>query len=65
MCYNNINCIGYFISIELNVIPNAATAHITPNNTQPRTGLSALNDDNVMGVYVPAMSKNIEQWSIT
>ena len=53
------------MSIELRVIPSAAAAQITPKINQPKTGNDSRIGPSVMGVYVPAIRKNIEQWSST
>ena len=48
------------MSIALITIPKIAVAHIIPNNVQP---IAPLREINVNGVYVPAISKKIVQWS--
>ena len=39
--------------------------HTMPNTVQPRAVLARLNEHSATGVYVPAISINTEQWSIT
>ena len=53
------------MSIEFNAIPSIAIAHIIPKIVHPSAVLYSLNVHRQNGVYDPAISKNIEQWSNT
>ena len=48
--------------MAFSTIPSAAAPHIKPNSTQPSVPRSVTR---VIGVYVPAISRNMVTWSIT
>ena len=59
------NFLYFFKSIAFRTIPKIAIAQITPNIVQPVATSYSLNVHSAKGVYEPAISKNIVQWSNT
>ena len=49
--------------MDLRIMPKTANPHITPNMDQPKVRLCCLKTHKAKGVYVPAISKNMEQRS--
>jgi hypothetical protein len=59
--YTMVESIVYlFTRKTLNTIPSAASPHIMPKMVHPKAPRSVIR---VKGVYVPAIHKNIAEWS--
>ena len=57
--------LNLFISNAFNIIPIIASAQITPNIVHASIVDTCIIVTSANGVYEPAISKNIEQWSST